>query len=106
LRAELLKKYSEEDVEFLIKTERESWALHDTVTYMDIGTDDAESEAEYAKRCAQWLGWKFERMKGDPSMLSDLLWGRWDERRFQIIEPGTRLAHSPDAEIMKSEPAS
>jgi hypothetical protein len=103
-KTELLEKFDEDDVEYLLETEREAWAMHDTVSYLDLGTDDAEDEAAYAKRCAQWLGWKFERLKGDPSQLRDLLRGSWDESRFQIIDPGERLAHSTDEQVMKTEP--
>jgi hypothetical protein len=104
LRVELLERFDPEDVDYLIDTEREQWALHDTVVYLDLGTDDAESEAEYAQRCAQWLGWKFQRMGGDPGLLRDLLWGRWgDADRFQVIEPGEALGHSPDEKVMRAE---
>lgn len=103
LRAELAGKFDPEDVEFLIASEREQWALHDTATYLDLGTDDAESEAAYAKRCAEWLGWKFERLRGDATLLRDLLWGNWDDARFQIVAPGQRLGHAPDDSIMRAE---
>ncbi len=105
LKAELLKKFDPEDVEFLVESEREMWALHDTVTYLDLGTDKAQAEADYARKCADWLGWKFEHPRGDPTLLRDLLWGRWDEKRFQIIEPGMQLGHSPDESILRAEPA-
>lgn len=68
------------------------------------GTDDAEAEAAYARRCADWLGWKFERLRGDPTLLRDLLWGNWDAGRFQIVEPGQRLIHSPNESILGVEP--
>ncbi len=105
LKAELAEKFDPDDVEFLIKTERAQWAQHDAATFLDLGTDDAEVEADYARRCAQWLGWKFERLHGDPRLLRDLLWGNWDAERFQIIEPGLRLAHSPDDSILRAEAA-
>jgi hypothetical protein len=105
LKEDLARKFEADDVEFLLETEREQWALRDTATYLDLGTSDAEAEADYAQRCAQWLGWKFERLSGDPKLLRDLLWGDWDAERFQIVEPGTRLAHSPDDAIMRSETA-
>jgi len=39
-------------------------------------------------------------------MLRDLLGGRWDDpERFQIVEPGERLAHAADERILKTEPA-
>jgi hypothetical protein len=62
--------------------------------------------AAYARQCARELGWKFELMRGDPSLLKDLLWGRWDDARFQIIEPGMQLAHATDESIFRPEPVS
>jgi hypothetical protein len=103
--AEFARKFAPEEVEFLLETEREQWRLRDTACYLDLGTDDAEAEAAYAQKCAAWLGWKFERLRGDPTLLRDLLWGRWDAERFQIIEPGWQLAHAPDATILRAEPA-
>ena len=53
---------------------------------------------------ADWLGWKFERQRGDPKLLRDLLWGNWDAARFQIIEPGMQLGQSADENILRAEP--
>jgi hypothetical protein len=104
LKAELAKKFDADDVEFLLETEREQWAQHNTATSIDLGTDDAESEAGHARRCADWLGWKFGRIHGDQALLRDLLWGRWDGARFQIVEPGMQLGQSPDANVLRAEP--
>jgi hypothetical protein len=103
LRSELAKKFDADDVEFLIQSEREQWAQHGNAAYLELGTDDAEPEAAYAQRCAEWLGWKFERMQGDAVLLRDLLWCNWDSERFQIVGPGQRLGHSPDESILSAE---
>jgi hypothetical protein len=105
IKAELAKKFEPDDVEFLLETEREQWVPHDTATYLDLGTADAESEAAYARRCADWLGWKFERIRGDTALLRDLLWGNWDEARFKIVQPGEELAHCADENILRARPA-
>jgi hypothetical protein len=105
LKSELAKKFDEDNVEFLVETEREEWAKHDTATYIDLGTNDAEVEAAYARNCAKWLGWKFEHLPGNPALLKDLLWCNWDAKRFQIVEPGMCLGHSTDESIMRQEPA-
>jgi hypothetical protein len=105
LRADLAARFDQDDVDFLVQAEREQWAMHDTATYLDLGTEDAATEADYARKCAGWLGWKFEQLRGDPALLRDLLWGNWDAGRFQIIEPGARLGHATDDSIMRSEPA-
>ena len=103
MRADLALKFDEEDVEYLIETHREQMARHDTVTYLDLGTADAQSEEDYARKCAAWLGWKFEHQHGDPALLLDLLWGRWDNERFLILEPGMQLGHAPDESILRAE---
>ena len=104
LRASLAAKFDPEEVAFLIETQREQWAMHDTVTYLDLGTEDAEAEADFARQCAAWLGWKFERPGCDPALLKALLWGDWDAKRFQIIEPGMQLGQAPDETILRAEP--
>jgi hypothetical protein len=105
MQAEFSAQFDEDDVEFLIESEKSAWAMHDTATYIDLGTADGESEAAYAKQCADSLGWKFERIHGDPTLLRDLLEGRWDDERFQIIRPGEVLGHSPDERILRAATA-
>ncbi len=104
MRAELATRFDEEDVEFLVDSHREQLALHDTTTYLDLGTPTATAEAAYARSCAEWLGWKFERLAGDPTLLRDLLWGRWENPgRFLVLEPGKQLGHAPDESIMRAD---
>ncbi len=102
LREEFLKKFDPEDVEFLIESEREQWAQHGRAVYLDLGTPGANEKADEAAESARALGWKFERIPGDPSLLRDLLAGKWDAARFQIVEPGQALAHAPDERIFRS----
>jgi hypothetical protein len=105
MRRELAGTFEPDDVEFLVESERDQWAMHDTVTYLHLDTGDAGAEAEYARKCADWLGWKFELKRGDPALLRDLILGNWDAGRFQIIEPGMQLGHAPDESILRAEPA-
>ena len=101
LRAELSEKFEPEDVEFLIETEKENWAQHSRAVFLDLGTPGADEKAASAEKAAASLGWKFERIPGDPGLLRDLLSGHWDDERCQIVEPGMSLAHSPDERIFK-----
>ena len=104
LREDFSKQFDPEDVEFLLENERGMWDHYGTSTFIDLGTSEAASEAVYTKQCADWLGWKFEHLKGDPALLHDLLWGPWDDERFQIVRPGCQLAHSATEAVMRSEP--
>ena len=103
LRAEFAEKFEPDDVEFLIESERSNWAQHGRAVYLDLGTADAQEKAQAAASSAQGLSWAFDHIPGDPSLLRDLLNGNWDADRFQIIEPGNVLDHSPDENIFRSK---
>lgn len=105
LRAEYAARFEPDDVEFLLETEQEQWLLHDRATFLDLGTADAVREADYARSCAAALGWAFEHLRGDPTLLRDLLWGRWTEDRFLRVAPGLQVAHVADARIVRAAPA-
>ena len=102
LREELAQRFDADEVDYLVETERAAWAAHGHAVYLELGTADAAKEADYARRCADGLGWTFEHIAGDPTLLRDLLWGRWDEARYQTIEPGQNLLHSVSETIFKS----
>lgn len=103
METEFAATFDEDDAAFLIESERETWAMHDRATYIDLGTPDASREADYARQCASWLNWQFEHLHGDPQLLTDLLWGNWDDCRFQIVPPGMKLGHSADEAIMRAD---
>lgn len=100
MREEFGERFDPEDVDFLLENERAMWTGYHTATFIDLGTPEAEAEAAYARRCADWLGWKFEHLRGDPALLRDLLHGPWDGDRFQVVEPGNQLGHSTDERVM------
>jgi len=103
MRQDLTGRFDDEDIEFLIDSQREQLAMHDTATYIGLGTDTALTESEYAAKCAEFMGWKFEPLQGDPALLKDLLWGHWDADRFLILEPGQQLGQATDESIMRAE---
>lgn len=104
LKEQFSRAFEPDDVEFLLASEQAAWAMHDTATYIDLGTADGAEECNYARRCAEFLGWKFEPLRGDARLLRDFLSGPWDADRFQVITPGQALGHRPDAAIMHAVP--
>lgn len=101
LREEFGQKFEPDDVEFLLESEKANWAQHGRAVFLDLGTPGAEEKAASAAKSATSLGWKFERIPGDPTLLQDLLAGRWPAERFQVIEPGGCLEHAPDERIFR-----
>lgn len=104
LKETLAERFDPEDVEFLIETEREMWLSYDTAAFIDMGTPEGPRESAYTRECARQLGWKYEHVIGDTALLHDLIWGPWDEERYQIIPPGQQIGHSPDNAIIRAEP--
>jgi hypothetical protein len=104
LKESLAERFEPEDVEFLIESEQEMWSNYDTAAFIDLGTAAGPREAAYTQACAQDLGWTFEHLQGDLALLRDLIWGPWDDQRYQIIAPGQQLGHSPDAAIVRADP--
>jgi hypothetical protein len=86
-----------------MEMQREQLAMHDTASFLELGTADAADEERYTRECAEWMGWKFEHLPSSPQLLKDLLWGRWDHQRFLILEPGNRIGQSADESVMRAE---
>ena len=103
LRAELSQKFDPEDVDFLVETEKQNWAQHGKAVFLDLGTPGADDMAHKAESDAESLGWKFKRIPGDSTLLRDLIAGRWDGDRFQIVEPDGVLQHAPDERIFRQQ---
>jgi len=106
LRHEYTEKFDEEEAEYLLEEEMRALSTYKTGAFVDLGLDDSSEHEAYAKKCAQWMGWKFERQAGNRGLLIDLLAGQWDNERFLIIPPGHEIQHSADARVMKAVPVS
>jgi hypothetical protein len=106
LREDLAKRFEPDDVDFLLESERVTWSHYSRAAFIDLGTPDADAEAAYAQRCADTLGWRYDRCAGDPALLRDLLAGHWDDERFQVVPPRAELRHAPTDRIfdVKGEP--
>jgi len=105
LREEYVSKYGEDNAEFLMETEQHWFTSYDRATYVDLGPGATEEDVQFTKACARWLGWNFDRQKGDPGLLKALLNCEWDEERFLILEPGQTLRLTADNRVMEAVPA-
>jgi hypothetical protein len=106
LKREFTEKFDEDDAEFLIGEEMRGLSTYKKAAYIDLGIGDSAEHEAYAKKCAEWMGWKFERETGDCGLLIDLLAGPWDNERFLIVLPGYEIQNSADARVMKAVPVS
>ena len=97
------KGYDEEDIEYLLDAELSWVKTYKHLTY--IRTPEI-ADAEYiatAKSIAADLGWQYEQLEGDTSLLKRFLDGDWDEESFQIVQPGQTVQPSYDRLIIKAK---
>jgi hypothetical protein len=102
----LKKKYEEkfdpDDVDYLLEMEEMWMKEYSRATYVDLGISNGKADEDYTKSCADWLGWGFDSKKGDPTLLKDLLSGRWDDERFLLVGPGQTFKASADERVIKA----
>lgn len=101
LKKDYEEKFDPDDVDYLLEMEEMWMKEYSRATYVDLGVSNGSADEEYTKSCADWLGWGFDSKKGDPTLLKDLLSGRWDDERFLLVGPGQTFKASVDEGVIK-----
>lgn len=102
LKAEYVEKYGEDNAEFLMETEQHWFSTYDRATFVEVGIGDPEPDVTYTQQCADWLGWKFDRIRGNPELIRDLVEARFDDERFLILQPGQSLRLTADDRVIEA----
>ena len=104
LRREYTEKFGEDDVEYLLEMDREGLAHYKRAVYVGLGFGNPEKDLAYTRNCAACLGWGFDQVPGDPSLIMALLGGDWDEQRFLVAPPRHLIRITADETILRAEP--
>lgn len=94
-----VQKYGPENAEYLMQLENSWQKEYSWATYIKWGFPVDHIYQDFTRECAQFLGWNYESVDGNPKLLWDLLSGNWDTERFTILLPGETLQASGDEEI-------
>lgn len=98
---EYCEKYGEDNARFLIETEQQWHGNYDRATYVDVaGLGATEQDVNYTRHCAEWLGWNFDRQRGDCALVRDLVLGPWDDARYLVVPPGKTLCMTGDDRVI------
>jgi len=89
LHEEYMLRMGEENADCLMDTEQHVFDTYKHAAFVDCGVAVTDSDVSFTRECAEWLGWSFDHVIGNPAWLHDLLTGPWDDRRF-IVKPGAR----------------
>jgi hypothetical protein len=88
---EYREKYGDDNAQYLMEVEQDWIRQYSWATFVDWDLTDSDEYKDYTKRCAQYLGWNYDELKGSPALMQKLVDGQWDEDKFLVIEPGRKI---------------
>lgn len=101
---ELVEQYGEDNAEYLYETLVKPSDHYGKYTYIEMGVEPDDRFELIAQERAKDREWKFERMRGDLSILEKLLAGDWDPEIYLVVPPGHKIANSHDGNVVKAIP--
>ena len=101
---EYQEKYGDDNAQYLMEIEQDWIRQYQWAAFVDWDLTDSEEYRNYTKRCAEYLGWSYEELKGDPALMQKLVDGRWDHGEFLVVQPGQKIKENlTNDNIMKAE---
>ena len=104
LREQYRAAYGEDNAEFLLEHEMQWMRSYDRAAWVDVGVAARDEDIEATRCNACWLGWRFERLRGDPELMRRLVQGPWSDDAFLTLEPGEAPRFSGDENVIEPAP--
>jgi hypothetical protein len=99
----MLEKYGEDNARYLWDEMQAQCRHYERLAYIDTGVGPQEGVRAEAARRAASQGWKLEVMPGDTAWIEALVNGPWDEGRFLVVPPGSRIVPRYDGSLIGAE---
>ncbi|MGQ9913211.1 MAG: DUF1638 domain-containing protein [Thermogutta sp.] len=99
-----VRKYGEENARYLREQLGNLARNYGKLTYIRTGTSQDDRFEEIARERAAGRGWRFESLEGDLRLLQNLVDGNWNPEDFLVVPPGSQIAASFDADIVRAIP--
>jgi hypothetical protein len=104
LLEEYKEKYGDDNAQYLMEVEQNWIKEYSWATFIDWGLTDSGEYKNYTKRCAEFLHWNYEELKGSPALMQKLIDGDWHESEFLVVKPGQKIGEDLTNDgIMKAE---
>ena len=92
LLAEYRDKYGPDNAQYLLEMEQTWMKEYNWATYIDWRLPGSDEQKDYTRRCAEYLGWQYDVVEGDPGLMQRMVDGRWEDGEFLRVEPGHIIA--------------
>ncbi len=92
LLAAYTEKYGQDNAQYLMEVEQTWMKEYEQAAYVDWGFVESDRYKAYTKRCAEFLGWNCDELRGDPGLMQRFVDGHWSEGEFLVVQPGQRIA--------------
>ncbi len=102
--AELVEKYGEENARFLYDELCDTTRNYQQFTFIEMGIEPDGSFERATREEAAQRGWRFEKIRGDLSLLERLVDAEWDDRDFLVLPPGWRVVSRYDESVIEAAP--
>ncbi len=91
LLKEYVEKFGEDNAQYLLETEQASMNEYSYATYIDWKLPGSKESRQFTKDAAKFMGWNYDCIQGDPSLIQRLVDGQWDDEDFLKVLPGQRI---------------
>jgi hypothetical protein len=97
-------KYGRDNARYLMETEQGWIKEYNWAAYVDSGPAGSDQYKKYTRQCAEFLGWTYDQLAGDPGLMQRLVNGEWNESEFLLVRPGQKVAEDlTSTNIIKAE---
>ena len=91
-RAEYVEKYGEDNADYLMECSSQWLSNYRHCIYITSPLGDLPEHTAFARQAAADFGWGYQEVPGDLSYLTALVNGPWDDGRFLICPPRSKVA--------------
>ncbi len=97
---ELAAKYGEDNARYLQETLGSYQRNYGQLTFIEMGIEPDDRFERAARADAEKFGWRFEKVRGDLTLIQRLVDGHWSGADFVVLPPGAQLIATHDDRIL------
>lgn len=102
---DLIQDYGTEAGEYLAGILCDQAHFYDRLAFIETGAEPDDRFERASREEAKTRGWKFEKLKGDLTLLRRLLAGDWADESFLVVPPGHEIRPTYDDRLIETIPS-